>query len=55
MAASLKEIQQAAFWSNPNSFISCYLKDGLVGKASFAAAGSEGPLVWVPLAQGQPR
>ena len=22
--ASLKEIQQAAFWSNPNSFISCY-------------------------------
>ena len=36
--ASLKEIQQAAFWSNPNSFISCYLKDVLVGEASFAAA-----------------
>ena len=35
---SLKEIQQAAFWSNPNSFISCYLKDVLVGEASFAAA-----------------
>ena len=36
--ASLKEIQQAAFWSNANSFISCYLKDVLVGEASFAAA-----------------
>ena len=36
--ASLKEIQQAAFWSNPNSFISCYLKDVVVGEAFFAAA-----------------
>ena len=36
--ASLKEIQQAAFWSIPNFFISCYLKDVLVGEASFAAA-----------------
>ena len=36
--ASLKEIQQAAFWSNPNSFVSCYLKDVVVGEASFAAA-----------------
>ena len=36
--ASLKKIQQTAFWSNPNSFISCYLKDVLVGEASFATA-----------------
>ena len=36
--ASLKEIQQAAFWSYPNSFVSCYLKDVVVGEASFAAA-----------------
>ena len=36
--ASLVDIQRAAFWSNPNSFISCYLKDVLVGEASFAQA-----------------
>ena len=36
--ASLMEIQWAAFWSNPNSFIGCYLKDVLVGEASFASA-----------------
>ena len=36
--ASLKDIQQAAFWSNPNSFTSCYLKDVVVGEASYAAA-----------------
>ena len=36
--ASLQEIQAAAFWSNPNSFISCYLKDVLRGEASFATA-----------------
>ena len=36
--ASLKESQQAAFWSNSNSFISCYLKDVVVGEASFVAA-----------------
>ena len=36
--ASLKEIQQAVCWSNANSFISCYLKDVLVGEASFASA-----------------
>ena len=36
--ASLKEIQQAAFWSNSNSFTSCYLKDVVVGEASYAAA-----------------
>ena len=36
--ACLKDIQQAAFWSNLNSFISCYLKDVVVGEASFAAA-----------------
>ena len=38
MVLSLKEIQQAAFWANPNSFISRYLKDVLVGEVSFAAA-----------------
>ena len=36
--ASLQDIQAAAFWSNPNSFISCYLKDVLRGEASFATA-----------------
>ena len=36
--ACLKDIQQAAFWLNPNSFISCYLKDVVVSEASFAAA-----------------
>ena len=36
--ASLKEIQAAAFWSNPNSFISGYLKDVLQGEAKFASA-----------------
>ena len=36
--ASLKDIQQAAYWSSPNSFISCCLKDVLVGEASFASA-----------------
>ena len=36
--ASLKDIQQAAYWSSPNSFISCYLKDVLVGETSFASA-----------------
>ena len=36
--ASLKEIQQAAFWSNPNSFFICYLKDVVIGEASFASA-----------------
>ena len=35
---SLKEIQLAAYWSNPNSFISCYLKDVVLGEASFASA-----------------
>ena len=56
--ASLKEIQWAVFWSNPNSFIS-YLKDFLVGEASFASAvlrssgmGSHGsgPAKWNPKA-----
>ena len=36
--ASLKDFQQAVYWSSPNSFISCYLKDVLVGEASFASA-----------------
>ena len=36
--ASLKDIQQAAFWSSPNTFISCYLKDVLAAEASFATS-----------------
>ena len=36
--ASLKDIQQAAYWSSPNTFISCYLKDVLAAEASFASA-----------------
>ena len=39
--ASLKDIQQAAFWSNPNSFVSCYLKDVVVGEASCRGRGFE--------------
>ena len=35
---SVEKIQKAAFWSNPNSFISCYLKDVIVPEASFASA-----------------
>ena len=35
IGASLKEIQQAAFWSNPNKLLS---QGRLVGEASFAAA-----------------
>ena len=35
---SVEKIQKAAFWSNPNSFISCYLKDVIVPEASFATA-----------------
>ena len=36
--ASLKDIQQAAYWSSPNTFISCYLKDVLAAEASFTSA-----------------
>ena len=36
--ASLNDIQQAAYWSSPNTFISCYLKDVLAAEASFGAA-----------------
>ena len=36
--ASLKDIQQAAFWSSPNTFISCYLKDVLAAEASFTTS-----------------
>ena len=36
--ASLKDFQQAAYWSSPNTFISCYLKDVLTAEASFASA-----------------
>ena len=36
--ASLKVFQQAAYWSSPNTFILCYLKDVLAAEASFASA-----------------
>ena len=36
--ASLKDIQQAAYWSSPNTFILCFLKDILADEASFASA-----------------
>ena len=36
--ASLSDIQAAAYWSIPNTFISCYLKDVLRGEAAFASA-----------------
>ena len=35
--ASMKDIQ-ATFWSSPNTFILCYLKDVLAAEASFASA-----------------
>ena len=37
-SASLKVFQQAAYWSSPYMFISCYLKDVLAAEASFASA-----------------
>ena len=36
--ASIEQVQKAAFWANPNSFITCYLKDVVVHDASFALA-----------------
>ena len=33
---SVERIQKAAFWANPNSFISCYLKDVIVPETAFA-------------------
>ena len=36
--ATLSEIQSAAYWSTPNTFISCYLKDIPRGEAAFASA-----------------
>ena len=36
--ATMEQIQKAAFWANPNSFISCYLKDVVAHEASFALA-----------------
>ena len=56
--ASLKDTQQAAYWSSPNTFILCYLKDVLAAEASFASAvlkssssGSRGAgaAPWVPV------
>ena len=34
----MHEIQRAAYWANPNSFIPCYLKDAVLGEASFCRA-----------------
>ena len=36
--AALKAFQQAAYWSSPNTFFSCYIKDVLAGEAAFASA-----------------
>ena len=36
--ATLSDKQSAAFWSSPNTFISCYLKDVPRGEAAFASA-----------------
>jgi len=36
--ATIEQLQKAAFWANPNSFISCYLKDVVALEASFALA-----------------
>ena len=37
-SASIDQIQEAAYWSNPNSFISCYLRDVVALEASFGLA-----------------
>ena len=36
--ASVDQITQAAYWSNPNSFITCYLRDVVSLEASFGLA-----------------
>ena len=36
--ATIEQVQIAAFWANPNSFNSCYLKDVVAHQASFALA-----------------
>ena len=36
--ASINQIQKAAYWSNVNSFISCYLRDVVALEASFILA-----------------
>ena len=36
--ASLDQIQQAAYWANSNSFITCYLKDVIAHEAGFATS-----------------
>ena len=38
IGATIEQIQKAAFWANPNSHISCYLKDVVAHEASFALA-----------------
>ena len=36
--ATLSDSQSAAYWSTPNTFILCYLKDIPRGEAAFASA-----------------
>ena len=42
--ASVTDIVKAAYWSNSNTFVACYLKDvvskeGIFGKAALASSG----------------
>ena len=40
LASHCYELQSAAFWSIPFSFISCCLKDFFLGEAAFASASA---------------
>jgi len=47
--ASVADIVKAAYWSNSNTFVACYLKDvvskeGAFGKAALATSGPPGAL-----------
>ena len=47
--ASVADIVKAAYWSNSNTFVACYLKDvvskeGAFGKAALATSGPAGVL-----------
>ena len=47
--ASVADIIKAAYWSNSNTFVACYLKDvvsqeGTFGKAALATSGPPGVL-----------
>ena len=41
--ASVDQITQAAYWSNPNSFITCYLRDVVCLEAAFGLASLSAP------------